>query len=76
MSDKMLPIRPPKLPPAVEKKELTGDLCVIHNGPLDAKVYVCEKCGAKMCHGCALKRKRVENKPFCPRCTAYLFVKE
>lgn len=69
------PLPTPKMPPKVDKKELPPNYCIIHKGTLEGEVYTCEKCGAKMCYSCALKRKNEENKPFCPKCTTYLFVK-
>jgi len=70
------PLRPPILPPSIEKPKRDPNNCVIHNGPLRGKIYTCEKCGAKMCYSCAIKRKNEENKAYCPICTSYLFVKE
>lgn len=74
--EKRTPLPPPKLPPMSKKNVKKETDCYIHSGALAAEIYVCEKCGAKMCLSCAIDRKYNQNKAFCPKCTAYLFVKK
>ncbi|MHA1821004.1 MAG: hypothetical protein ACTSU2_00015 [Promethearchaeota archaeon] len=65
---------PPKMPPILKKKISETDMCIIHKGPLEGDVYVCPKCGAKMCMSCVLKRKK-EGNPFCPKCQTIFVLK-
>ncbi|MHA1339798.1 MAG: hypothetical protein ACTSRZ_06635 [Promethearchaeota archaeon] len=75
MSD-LPPIRPPKLPPTEGPKKLDEDMCVIHHGPLQGKVYKCNGCGAKMCFSCAYKWKFEKNNLHCPICSSFIFIKK
>jgi len=76
MSGNLPPLRPPKLPPESKNKKLEENICIIHKGPLEGKIYICTNCGARMCYSCAYKWKFEKNNLHCPKCSAYIFIKK